>query len=274
MKKNLSIFVLTGLITASMMVWIAHAATITAPTLFRITPSTITTTTLATTWTLGATNCDSTNVIIISGSDTLFIGGNLTNTATSKTLTGLIPRTQYILALRIRRNDSTAVSNKDTMYTAWPQSEPAEWEKSKDLLMYGARSWLPSTITYDTLYVPDATGLDSTMVYRAWPYTGIQAKVVAPHADSAKVLLRIFPGYHESQNIAYEATSIHDRLGTTGVWGFENVAPDSLNLTKNGWNMPYTVVMPVAPFFYITADGQTGNGHTTKVIIRMRRDRW
>lgn len=243
---------------------VAYAATITAPSSFVI--SDPTTTTLTLNWTLGATGADSVNIIRISGSDTLFSYGDMSNTQTETTLVGLTPHTQYILGLRIRRGDSTAVSNLDTMYTAWPIVEMFRNILSSTM-MSGARSWRASNIFYDSLYVADAAGLDSTYVYWNKAYTAIQAYVDG-HADSSKVKLLIFNGHAEETNVLRETTNTN-----TGQWGFNFAASDSVNITVPGWTEPHLLDVDLSDHFYIRADGQTDNGHGTKVLIRLyRRD--
>lgn len=261
MRKYLLALWLAVTLGFAVYVW-AYTDITVAPSAFTI--SSPTNTTLACSWTIGATGCDSVNIIRLSGSDSLFLGGNLTNTATSKTLTGLTPNTQYILALRVRRGDSTAVSNKDTVYTSKPNLE--RWgERGASMLLKGARAWRASSIDFDSLYISTDAGLDSTMSYWASAYTSIQAKGIG---DSSKVKLLVFSG-HAEENTPFTATSDNN----TGAWNYNRLQVDSLSITDATWTKPRLLNIEGGDHFYIRADGQTDNGNATKVLIRLfRRD--
>ncbi len=257
---------LTLLLVIVAIVW---GATIPAPTVFTVTAKAPQNTSLYCTWTLPAhytlSPPDSSNVIWYSGSDSLFnLNANLTVTATSVTLTGLRPATKYVLSLRLRRGDSTVVSNKDSLFTARANvEENAKINNSE--YMIGARSWLTSTIHYDSLYVPDAAGFDSTKFYWTAPYTSIQVKAIG---DSCKVLLYVFKGHAEESNILRDTET-----NQTGKFEFYNTYCDTLNITRAGWTDPKLLNITGGDHFYIRADGQTGNGHTTALITRLyRRD--
>lgn len=234
-----------------------------APSAFTI--SAPTTTTLTLDWTLGATGCDSVNIIRISGSDTLFSFGDMSNTQTETTLVGLVPATQYILGLRVRRGDSTAVSNLDTMYTDKPAVERSSII-DKSTIMYGARSRRAAGVWYDSLYVSTSSGLDSTISYWAKAYTAIQVKAIG-HADSCKALLYVFGGHAE------ETRGFLSGDNNTGAFDYGDAYEDTLNITRAGWTPIKSLDLGACDHFYIRADGQTDCANALKLIVRLyRRD--
>jgi len=110
------------------------------------------------------------------------------------------------------------------------------------------------TTPQDTLYCGVATK-DTTMTYRLFRYTSIQAIVdtVGVNADSIRVKLVYLVG---------DANRSQYRLAR---W-------DSTNVTTWLANTPITLACPVAGFFAIEATGYTGNGKKTKVQIVLNRD--
>jgi hypothetical protein len=182
------------------------------------------------------------------------------------TLINLTPATRYILGLRQVRGDSVTLSNKDTLYTNRVQIEDVR-SVGAMTNMRGARTDRNTPVYWDTLYVSTSSGYDSTMVYRRAPYMGISAYVNG-NADSSKVKLFIMPGYGEETNTVRETTDTR-----TGTWDFSYAATDSINITRAGWSPIYQPMLPPTEHFYIRADGQTGNGNATQVIIRLYR-RW
>jgi|GEM_PF-3638885 len=207
-----------------------------------------------------------TTTIRAAGADSTIIA-TISNTVTDTTITGLTPHTQYIWYIKTTSTlGVTYYGNLDTLYTAYPNIEsskqvaPSKW-------MWGARSWVPDDISYDSLYCGTATGLDSTMVYWAKEYTGFQAKMIAPHADSSKVMLYVFNGRAEETNPKNETSN-----NVTGTWDFGIAAMDSLNITTNGWQVPKLInFLSPTDHFYIRADGQANNGKSTKLLIRLFR---
>jgi hypothetical protein len=155
------------------------------------------------------------------------------------------------------------------MYTATAELEKRQ-TAGNFVEVLGARSWSSSSITYDSLYVFDATGLDSTMYYWCSDYMGIQAKAIGDN-DSCKVNLLVFDGHMRPSIVDMYKTSSGLPYDTNSFLGFENVAKDSLVITKSGWTNPKQLAIPPSKHFYIRADGQTDNGHTTKIIVRMYR---
>lgn len=214
---------------------------------------------------------DSVAIIHLSGSDSLHIA-YMSTSNTDTTLTALAPHTQYILLIKELRNDSLVCSSKDTLYTAWPNLETFDMARNNFVPMFGARSWLTAGITYDSLYVYDDDGLDSTMVYRCAEKMAIQVKAVAPHADSAKCDFYIFYGNMNPTNVS-NYTREDD---ANSFWGFNVTASDTLAITANGWSQTLDLIpsdnykVPVS-HFYIRADGAADNGYKSKYIIRLYR---
>lgn len=256
--KKLFITVLI-MIVPTVQAWSADSIT-------NFTLSSPTTTTLAFRLTNGLTAADYDSLTIVrSDSTCIKVVGTTAGTiaATSGIITGLQPHNQYICYIRGKlKTGGYTASNLDTMYTAWPNVEKFANMTSSEW-MYGARSWLPSNITYDSLYISKSTGLDSTMVYWVSPYTSIQAKGIG---DSSKVKLLIFNGRGEETNVVRETSSVN-----TGMWAFNYLPVDSLSITSSGWTQPRLMNIAPSDHFYIRAIGQTNNGNATKVIIRLYR---
>lgn len=220
-------------------------------------------------------DADSVAVMQLSGSDSLhlaYVGISSTNT----TIASLTPHTLYTMYVKILRGDSCKVSNLDTLYTAWPNLETANMANSNFTQMYGARSWLASNATWDTLYVYDSTGLDSTFVYRCSEKMAMQVKAIAPHADSAYCNFYIFYGNMNPSNVKNYTTSSGGNDDTASYWGFNSTASDTLAVSANGWSKTLDLLpsdnyaVPV-PHFYIRADGQSKNGKYSKYIIKLFR---
>lgn len=110
------------------------------------------------------------------------------------------------------------------------------------------------TTTQDTLYCGVATK-DTTMTYRLFRYTSIQAIVdtVGINADSVRVKLVYLVG---------DANRGQYRLAR---W-------DSTLITTWLANTPVTLDCPVAGFLAVEATGYTGNGKKTKVQLILNRD--
>lgn len=196
---------------------------------------------------------DSLALRYISGSDTT-LKEYLTVGTQSALIRNLSPRTQYIMLLTNVRGDSSASSNKDTLTTLTPQIESATLAKRNTVALQGARyDTRYKTALWDTLYVSTSAGLDSTQVYLSAEYLGLQAKAVGS-ADSCIFNLLVFCGD-----------------ATPDIWGFENVAKDSLVVTKAGWTTPKELSIPPCRYIYIRADGQTDNGNATKAILKLFR---
>ncbi len=263
MRKILSIVAFVGLFLGCGVVYAQQ------PLYF--TMSKPTTTTMYCTWTAGSITSTA-DSLTIQCSDSTCVKVLSAVTATSATLTGLTPGTRYVFRARyFERTDSSYYpSNLDTLYTANPETEGSGLQGNLNTPMRGARSWSPSSIRWDTLYVAN-TGLDSTAVYTPYKYTSVQAKVVSDsvsYVDSCKVLFRVFAGHVVPTNPLRETSAIQ-----TGVWGFKNVAIDSINVTQNGWTLPKLLNLPPCDAFYIRATGQTGNSNSTKVILRLYRNK-
>ena len=215
------------------------------------------------------------SISVVDGSDsTMYEYETPPTTQTSDTLTGLNPHTQHDLMLRTVRGDSIHVSNLDTLYTAWPQIESARpYEQKANLQLQGARAWRRADrsldIRYDTLYISESTGFDSTMVYNVWKYTSAQIKMVGD-VDSCKTLFMLYSGDAEETNILRQVSTYNTDLNT-GSRDFHIAASDSLNVTKLGWTEPWQLLTGISRYFYIRADGQTDNGQATKAIIRLTR---
>lgn len=110
------------------------------------------------------------------------------------------------------------------------------------------------TSTQDTLYCGVATK-DTTMTYRLFRYTSVQAIVdtVGIDADSVRVKLVYLIG---------DANRGQYRLAR---W-------DSTLITTWLANTPVTIACPVAGFLAVEATGYTGNGKKTKVQLVLNRD--
>lgn len=110
------------------------------------------------------------------------------------------------------------------------------------------------TTTQDTLYCGVATK-DTTMTYRLFRYTSIQAIVdtVGINADSVRIKLVYLVG---------DANRGQYRLAR---W-------DSTLITTWLANTPVTLGCPVAGFLAVEATGYTGNGKKTKVQLILNRD--
>ena len=116
-------------------------------------------------------------------------------------------------------------------------------------------NYLPSRATMqDTLYC-GAAGKDTTMTYRLFRYTSVQAIVdtVGINADSVRVKLVYLIG---------DANRGQYRLAR---W-------DSTLITTWLANTPVTLACPVAGFLAVEATGYTGNGKNTKVQLILNRD--
>lgn len=270
--KRFAPFVIIGL-TLVICVYAAFADnSFTAPYGFTISDPTVTSLTLA--WS-DSNDIAPDSVSVIDASDSTFYAYFGPATASQETtFLGLDPSKAYDLFVKTERGDTTHVSNKDTLTTNRPQIEPRRAITGLVRNMFGARSdrndatTIVAATTYDSLYVPDATGLDSTMVYHTAPFMSIEAYVAGPHADSSLVNLMIYPGEAEETNLNQETSILQ-----TGTWDFPISCPDSLVCTRLGWNPIWQPIIPPAEHFYIRADGQTDNGHTTKVILKLTR-RW
>ena len=94
---------------------------------------------------------------------------------------------------------------------------------------------------------------DTTMVYRAWRYTGYQAIVHAAEDDSVRL------------RIVY-------LIGTSNSTSFNMVRWDSLDVDTNGVQTPVTLHIPVCGFFAIEVYGRNGNGEGNKVRIVLNRE--
>jgi hypothetical protein len=93
----------------------------------------------------------------------------------------------------------------------------------------------------DTLYTKNAQ-LDTTMVYRTWPFTGMQVVTTNP-ADSSKVKWVLLVGF-----------------ANDSVFSMARV--DSGNVTTVGVQLPTALSIPVAAgYFAIEFSGTTGNGN-------------
>lgn len=231
-----------------------------------------TTTTLTLAWSdSNDVAADSLAIMHLSGADSLHIS-YVGEASDDTTLITRAPGTQYILYIKRLRGDSCVISNKDTMTTAWPELENRRTAGSFQE-MWGAKSWSPSDISYDSLYVSTATGLDSTMAYWAAEYTGIQAKAIdgVGGVDSCKVNLLVFYGHMRESNIANYKLSTGGFSDLDSYWNFKNAAKDSIVITEAGWTIPKQLVTPPSQHFYIRADGQTDNAFATKILLRLFR---
>ncbi len=213
---------------------------------------------------------DSVAVIHLSGSDSLFVAYmGEQSTATTETTLTRSPGLQYILYIKRLRGDSCAISNKDTMNTAWPELENRR-TASSFREMWGARSWSPSDITYDSLYVSGSTGLDSTKVYWVAENMGIQAKAIGNTA-SCKVKLKFFFGHMRPSNMSNYKLSTGGYSDTNSFWGFKNEEQKYIEIDESGWSIPYNIDVPPSQHFYVRAEGKSGNGSATKLLLRLFR---
>jgi len=196
---------------------------------------------------------DSLALRYIAGSDTT-LKEYLTVGARTARIVNLSPGITYTMLLTNVRGDSCASSNKDTLSTLSPVIESGSRTQPNIVSMKGAR-YDPtySSATWDTFYVSTSAGLDSTQVYWAAEYLGLQAKAIG-NADSCQVKLLVFNGN-----------------ATPDIFGFENVAQDSLLVTKAGWTMPKKLTVWPSQYIYIRADGQTANGNATKLLLNLYR---
>ena len=142
-----------------------------------------------------------------------------------------------------------------SLFAAFPP--PIEDSLNQQVLSIFMRrmNYTPSkTTTQDTLYCGVATK-DSTMTYRLFRYTSIQAIVdtVGINADSVRVKLVFLVG---------DANRGQYRLAR---W-------DSVNVTAWLANKPITIACPVAGYFAVEATGYTGNGKKTKLQLVLNRD--
>lgn len=268
MKKMLALFIPLVLLVGG----IGYADnSLTAPYGFVITNPT--TTTLTVSWSDSNDIApDSLAIMRLSGSDSLHITYMVAG-STDTTLTGLIPHTQYVLYYKILRGDSCVVSNEDTMFTAYPELERrrSSMEFPERTEMYGARSWLSSAITYDTLYVSKATGLDSTMVY--YTDTSMYLQIYATgDGDSVATKFLIFDGHTIPTNVLNYGVHTRDQ---NEQWGFSNAATDSVTITRSGWSIPHKLAISHPSHFYIRADGQAAisNDTVANFVIRLFRRR-
>lgn len=187
-------------------------------------------------------------------------------TASPTTITGLKPHTSYDWFIKTERGDTTHVSNKDTMFTLYPELENRR-TVSAFREMWGARSYEDSSVTFDSLYVSTSTGLDSTMAYWSSSYTSIQAKGIGV-ADSTLVNLLVFYGNtRPSRAVDYDVTNDDP----DALWAFDDTHSETISITTPGWTAPTQLVIPPSRHFYIRADGQTDNGFTTKLLLRVYR---
>lgn len=182
-------------------------------------------------------------------------------TSYTGTITGLTPSKAYDWFLVSERNDTTHVSNKDTLYTAYPEIENYALQDNF-IEMYGARTW--GTAHYESLYVSTSTGRDSTRVYWAKDNIGLQVYADGD-ADSCLARVLIKAGHAEPTNVLRETSILH-----TGLWAFspENTAVDSFDISVAGWQKPQTIDMPVFKHWYVVIKGLTNNGNATKFLLR------
>lgn len=186
--------------------------------------------------------------------------------ATTKdtTVASLTPGKTYVFKVRADSAGTYKTSVPDTMQTYYPQlNRPIQTTILDDWRQAARATAWPPTNTYTYGWtIQTASGLDSSMVYEAFPYTG-SLIVFGGYAstDSTQIKVRLMAGFTDSLNVS------------TSVGRPYYTAVDSASYTARGtysksWSIPVGAIN-----YYYELFGQTGNGNGTTVNIWQRRVR-